>query len=233
MQQTGLNLIAIGIFTITLSVLLGPLLHIPPAIPAVTTLAILGLATIDTLGLDSRGVNLLVDFFASGEERDRIVYHEAGHFLAAYFLGIPVKDYTLTAWETFKAGYPGKGGVIFNTEILNKTSFDYQETPLIVERFSTVWMAGIAAENIIYGEAIGGGEDKQKIRQLLHLTGAGNQNYQQKEKWAFLQAKNLIQKYENGYKALVEAMKNRLSVEECYQLLQKHCAVDTSSSQDN
>ena len=48
-QQTSLNIIAIGVFIMTLSCLLGPLFNISPTIPAVTTLAIMGLATIDTL----------------------------------------------------------------------------------------------------------------------------------------------------------------------------------------
>ncbi|MBD1941800.1 ATP-dependent Zn protease, partial [Coleofasciculus sp. FACHB-712] len=46
MQQTALNLIAIGVFAMTLSSLLGPMLNISPTIPAIATISILGLATL-------------------------------------------------------------------------------------------------------------------------------------------------------------------------------------------
>ena len=102
MPQTALNLIAVGIFVMTMTSLLGPIFNIPPVVPAAITFGILSLATADTLSWNSRGVSLLLDLFASAEQRQRIVNHEAGHFLTAYFLGIPVTGYTLTAWEMLK-----------------------------------------------------------------------------------------------------------------------------------
>ncbi len=32
----------------------------------------------------------------------RVALHEAGHFLVAYLLGLPPKDYTLSAWSAFQ-----------------------------------------------------------------------------------------------------------------------------------
>ena len=110
MPQTALNLIAIGVFLMTMTSLLGPIFHIPPVVPAALTFGILSLATADTLSWNSRGVSLLLDLFASGEQRQRIINHEAGHFLTAYFLGIPITGYTLTAWEVLKQGQLGRGG---------------------------------------------------------------------------------------------------------------------------
>jgi hypothetical protein len=221
MEQTALNLIAIGIFAITLSSLLGPVLNISPVIPTLTTLGIMGLATLDNLTWGGKGTTLLLDRFSSPQERQRVLHHEAGHFLVACFLDIPVTDYTLNAWEAFKKGQPGLGGVIVDTAILEKT-INIQETPLIVERLCTVWMAGIAAENLVYGNAQGGESDRAIIKEILRLAGFSANTYLQKERWALLQAKNLLEKHHNAYEALVKVMEKRASVEDCFQAIRQH-----------
>jgi hypothetical protein len=223
MQQSALNLIAIGVFTMTLACLVGPLLNISPFIPAAATATIMGLATIDTLGWENRGTTLLLDALSSPQQRQRVIHHEAGHFLAAYFLGIPVTGYTLTAWEAWRQEQPGRGGVTFDTEALTTKPFSLEQMRLTLERFCTVWMAGIAAEKIIYGNVEGGAEDREKLRTALNLAGLPEKVYAQKERWAQLQATTLIEKYQKSYEALVAAMEARASVEECYQVIQQHC----------
>lgn len=223
MPQTALNLIAIGIFTMTLSTLLSPILNISPVIPAAATFGILGLATVDTLSWNSRGVSLLLDLFASAEQRQRIINHEAGHFLTAYFLGIPITGYTLTAWEVIKQGQLGRGGVSFNTEALTVKPFNLEEMRLTLDRFCTVWMAGIAAEKIIYGDARGGAEDREQLKTALMLAGLPEAVFAQKERWARLQATNLLERHQKSYQALVEAMSNRASIEDCCLAIQQHC----------
>jgi hypothetical protein len=149
------------------------------------------------------------------------LHHEAGHFLAAYYLGIPVKDYTLSAWETFKQGKPGFGGVEFDTEPLESQSQNWQKFPLILERFATVWMAGIAAEQLIYGQAEGGNDDRQKLLSSLTLSQLPQAIYPQKERWALVQAKNLLESHRPEYDALVQAMTQRLPVADCYRIIQE------------
>jgi hypothetical protein len=221
MQQTALNLIAIAIFSVTLTSLLGPMLNISPVFPAITTFGVLGLATLDNLSWGGKGTTLILDLFSSSKQRDRVLHHEAGHFLVAYFLSIPVMGYTLSAWEAFKQKQPGMGGVIVDTALLEKT-LDVQETPLLVERFCTVWMAGIAAETLVYGDTEGGESDRQKLREILHYTGFPKSAATQKERWAFLQAQSILEKHFRAYQALVEAMERRESVEACLQVIQKH-----------
>ena len=226
MQQTALNLLAIGIFTITFSILLGPLLHIPPAVPAAVTFGILGLATVDTLGWQNRGVTLLLDTLSSAEHRERVVRHEAGHFLAAYFLGIPITGYTLSAWEAMKEGQPGLGGVMFDTTALSVNAEKSLER-LMVDRFCTVWMAGIAAESLTYGQSEGGLEDRQKVREALKLLGTLH-GHQQKESWALHQAKSLLEKHRESYEALVVAMQERAAVEECCLAIQTNIDIESA-----
>lgn len=229
MPQTALNLIAIGIFLMTMTSLLGPIFQIPPVVPAAITFGILALATADTLSWNSRGVSLLLDLFASAEQRQRIIKHEAGHFLTAYFLGIPITGYTLTAWEVLRQGQLGNGGVSFDTQSLIAKPFELEKMRLTLERFCTVWMAGIAAEKIVYGDSQGGAEDRQQLRQALTMAGLPEVGYSQKERWAQLQATNLIIRHQGAYTALVEAMSQRASVEECYAAIQQAC--DSESEQ--
>lgn len=232
MQQTSLNLIAIGIFTVTLSALLGPLLNIPPAIPAVATFGILGLATLDTLGFQGKGVTLLLDGLSrtQSDYRDRILRHEAGHFLIAYLLGIPVTGYTLTAWEALKQGQPGLGGVTFDTQQLSPNPLAISEMQLTLDRFCTVWMAGIAAETLIYDTTEGGLDDRQKLREALTALGRPVSESALKERWATLQAQTLLQNNWTAYEALVTAMEKRTSVAECYKLIQEYCQASRESS---
>ncbi len=226
MQQTALNLIAIGVFGMTLSVLLGPMLNISPAIPAVTTLSVLSLATLDSFSFQGRGVTLLLDWLAgaTSQHRDRIIRHEAGHFLVAYFLGIPITGYTLTAWEAFKQGQPGLGGVTFDTQGLSPDATAVGEMRLTVERFYTVWMAGIAAETLVYGSAEGGIEDREKLREALMLWERPTGDASWKERWATRQAQTILQEHWASYEALITAMEQRASVAECCQVIQEHSA---------
>ncbi|MGB5631645.1 MAG: ATP-dependent Zn protease [Waterburya sp.] len=227
MPQTALNLIAIGIFLMTMTSLLGPIFHIPPVVPAAVTFGILGLATADTLSWNSRGVSLLLDLFASAEQRQRIIYHEAGHFLTAYFLGIPITGYTLTVWEALRQGQLGRGGLSCDTEALTAKPYEFEKMRLTLSRFCTVWMAGVAAEKMIYGNSQGGAEDRQQLKQALMMAGLPEVGYPQKERWAELQATNLLTRHQESYEALVEAMKQRATVEECYEVIQQYCDSDS------
>ena len=224
MEQTALNLIAIGVFGMTLSALLGPMFNISPVIPAVTTLGVLSLATLDSFSFQGKGATLLVDWLAgkSSLHRDRILRHEAGHFLVAYILGIPITGYTLTAWEAFKQGQPGLGGVTFNTEVLSPDALDVRQLQLTIDQFCKVWMAGIAAETLVYGSAEGGAEDRQKLREVLASLGRQGSEFQLKERWAIRQAQTLIEEHWASYEALMAAMEQRASVAECTQVIQQH-----------
>lgn len=230
MQDTGLNILAIAIFSITLSVLVGPLFNLSPFIPAGATFIILGLVTIDTLSWKNQGVNLLLNIFASQEEKERIVYHEAGHFLTAYLYNIPVVDYSLSPWEAVKKKISGSGGVIFDNSFMPKKSEDLREFNLSIERFGVVLMAGIAAEKFIYKDSQGGQDDRQKFQEIYSNLTLTYSNFQMKQRLAIIQATSVIETNQECYLALVEAMKKRLSVMECRQIIQQTSEIILSKS---
>lgn len=229
-NDVSLNLIAITIFAFVLASLVGPLVNLSPVIPATLAGSLLVLATVDTLGWQNKGSTLLVDAIAqfSPAHRDRILHHEAGHFLVAHTLEIPITGYSLNAWEAFRQGQPGNGGVRFDTQNLEQLLSQGNLPATVVDRYCIVWMAGIAAELLTYNQAEGGMGDRQQIRTLYQLIRQTPEAAQQKERWAILQAKTLLQNHETAYAALLEAMGDRKPVAECKAIL--NAALQTSDS---
>ncbi|NJN20170.1 MAG: hypothetical protein HC812_01880 [Leptolyngbya sp. RL_3_1] len=112
MGQLTLNLIAISVFLVTFTTLLGPLVQIPQAVPAIVAVTVVAIAIIDQAQWNGTVGNLLLGSFNrfSAGQQQRVLHHEAGHLLVAHLLAIPVTDYSLTAWEAWRKGLPGQGG---------------------------------------------------------------------------------------------------------------------------
>lgn len=226
MNQLSLNLIAISVFAMTLSALLGPMLHLSPVIPAIATFGVLGLATLDTLSWQGKGGTIALDWLArwSAAHRDRVLHHEAGHFLVAHHLNIPVTGYTLNAWEAFKQGHPGSGGVQFDLQELDRELQQGQLSGQLLDRYCAIWMAGSAAEHLVYGDVQGGADDRQKLRLVLGQLRLSPAESQQKERWSALRAKTLLEENWPAYEALVAAMRQRAAIAECTAILETHTA---------
>jgi len=220
-DDISLNLVAITIFSLVMASLLGPLINLSPVVPAIAVAVLLGVAAIDTFGWQNQGSTLLIDWLAqfSAEHRDRILYHEAGHLLVAHHLGIPITGYSLTAWEAFRQGQLGNGGVQFATDSLEDDLRQGVLTARVIDGYCMVWMAGIAAETLRYGQAEGGLGDRQQIRTLFQLLRRSASDADQKQRWAILQAKTLLETHAEAYEALVEAMRDRQPVAACQTLL--------------
>jgi ATP-dependent Zn protease len=228
MSQLSLNLIAIAIFSITMSALLGPLVDISPLVPTFAVAGLLGLAAIDTFNWQGKGSTLMLDWFASfsAAHRDRVTHHEAGHFLVAQKLGIPVTGYTLSAWEAFRQGIPGLGGVQFSTQELDQELQNGTISANLLDRYCTIWLAGGVAENLVFGTVEGGADDRQKLLGVLSQLQLPPAQIQQKQRWAALQAKTLLEENWQAYEAIVVAMKQQASVEECSQQMETSVRID-------
>ena len=221
MNQAALNLISITIFVLTMTSLLGPLLHISAAVPAIAVAGIMGIATLDTFNWRGRGSTLLLDWVArfSPDHRARVVRHEAGHFLVAHQLGIPITGYTLSAWEALRQGQSGAAGVSFDTAELAANLAKGTLSAQQVDRYCTVWMAGIAAETLAYGNAEGGSDDRQQLYTLWASFNRSATEASLKERLATLQAKTLLQANQPAYDALVAVMERKAPLSECYEAL--------------
>ncbi|MEA5464326.1 ATP-dependent Zn protease [Leptothoe sp. PORK10 BA2] len=224
MSDITLNIIAVSVFSVTMLILLGPLLSVSPEGLATVTATLIGLVSLDQLGWQGRGGTLLVDWLSQRSPAycDRIVHHEAGHFLTAYLLGIPIDAYTLTAWETLQAGVNGTGGVVFKTDDIDRAVEIGKISQQEIDRYCTVWMAGIAAEELTYGTAQGGRDDRLKLNLLWQQMNRPLAEVPLKQRWSMLQARTLIEKEPNAYSALIKAMADRRPVKECCDLIEQH-----------
>ena len=226
MSQITFNLIAISIFAITMSSLLGPMIGVSPVAPAIATVGLLGLATLDRFGWEGRGGALLVNGLAgfSPAYRERVIRHEAGHFLVAHLLDIAVLNYTLSAWEAWRQGLAGQAGVVVDAQAMEAELVEGRLSDQRLERYGTVWMAGMAAEILTYGSAEGGDDDRQKLQMFWLQLNRPGAEYETKQRWLTLQARTLIEKNWEAYEALVTAMDNRVSIEDCRQIIQQRRA---------
>jgi hypothetical protein len=224
MPSLSLNLVAIAVFTLTLSTLLGPMLRIPEAVPAGVIFGLLGLATLDAFQWQGQGGTIALDWLASfsPQHRERVIRHEAGHFLVAQRFDIPVTGYTLGAWETFRQGLPGLGGVQFDTAEFEQQLAAGQLSAQLIERYCAIWMAGSAAELVTYGDIQGGADDIYKLRATLSQLRLPQSQMDLKERQAAQQAKGLIADQTAAYEALVVAMTERRSVSDCQAEISKH-----------
>jgi hypothetical protein len=133
------------------------------------------------------------------------------------FFGRPLVSYTLTPWEAFKQGQNGRGGVQFDDRELLDQLQRGTISDRLLNQYATIWMAGIAAETLLYGTAEGGDDDRQQLRSILSQLRPAIADISARERWAFLQAQTFLQAHPETYKQLVKAMEQRLSVTECTQ----------------
>ncbi len=240
MNPMTFNLIAVSVFAFMLLSLVGPLLNISPGVVAIALTSCAGALALDRFSLKGKGGNLVIDLLSgqSSEYRQRILHHEAGHFLVAHLLEMPVQSYTLSAWEGIKAGLPGLGGTV--VEALTAERTEKTENPAQapvthsrqqIDRYCTVWMAGIAAETQTYGSAQGGEDDQRQLKQLwmrarnAKISTAG-ENAEMQMRWALLQAQSLLEKQQRAYEALVVAMAEQSPVSSCIQQIEQHRVPD-------
>jgi len=221
MNVTATDLLAIAIFTITMMSLVGTMVGLSPIVPAAIAIALLSAWGID-IGFWQGKFGAYAQAWLRARDpkyRERVSYHEAGHFLAAHVLGFKVINYAI-------AGIVGQSlGEVLASESFNgieggvEIEVDHSINSVnLLDRYCTVYMAGIAAEQLMCeGETEGGLDDIQRLRQAISSL----PNPIVQERWALLNAKNLLSDRRSVLIALAEQMQNGASIEDCYQTIEQ------------
>jgi hypothetical protein len=177
------------------------------------------LALTDRLLLNGAVLESLLKVFSPGMTQ-KVVRHEAGHFLAAYLLGCPVEGVVLSAWAALQDRRFGRrqvsaGTSFFDADLSKQINTNGQVTRASIDRYSIIVMAGIAAEADNYGRADGGAGDEMALvaflSQLNANAGTGALNWdsdkiRNQARWGALQAVMMLREYKPAYDALVDTL---------------------------
>ena len=227
MNVTATDLLAIAIFTITMMSLVGTMVGLSPVVPSAISISLLTSWGVD-IGFFQGKFGAYAQAWLrarSSQYRERVSYHEAGHFLAAYVLGFKITSYAIAGIVGRSLGeilsdnaFQGiEGGV--EIEIVDGSSFNNLNSNLngnSIDRYSTVYMAGIAAEQLMCeGETEGGIDDRQRLRQLI----ANLPHPMTQERWALLNAKSLLSDLRSALVVLASKMLTGATVEDCCQAI--------------
>lgn len=67
--------------------------------------------------------------------REKVIRHEAGHFLLAYLLGCPIQGFFLSAWDANRVGIRGQAGtVFFDNDLSTQLTANKVRSPCVSSR---------------------------------------------------------------------------------------------------
>lgn len=195
------------------------------ALTLVTVLFLL----VDRLFLNAAILETFIKLFNPSVQQ-KILLHEAGHFLAAYVLGCPVEGIVLSSWAALRDRRFGNrqvsaGTSFFDPMLSQQINQKQQITRSSIDRYSIIVMAGIAAEADRFGRADGGAGDELALigflRQISDPNVSAPDQIQNQARWGALQATLLLRRYRPAYLALVDALERGGTLKDCIHAIEK------------
>mmetsp|Transcript_16372 Transcript_16372/g.21428 ORF Transcript_16372/g.21428 Transcript_16372/m.21428 type:complete len:545 (-) Transcript_16372:216-1850(-) len=223
------SLLFAGVAVAILEGLISASLNIPLNNLVLSTLL---LVSLDRFALNGATFETILKLFSPGVQ-NKILRHEAGHFLAAYLLGCPVEGIVLSAWAALKDKRFGQrqisaGTSFFDPELSQQINKRQAVTRSAVDRYSIIVMAGIAAEADNYGIADGGAGDEMALVAFLSQlnansakTGWNSDTIRNQARWGALQAVLALREYKPAYDALVDALEHGGTLGDCIFAIEK------------
>ncbi|KAB1202362.1 putative protein S-acyltransferase 17 [Morella rubra] len=144
----------------------------------------------------------------SPKYHNRIIQHEAGHFLIAYLVGILPKGYTLSSLEALKkeGSLNVQAGTAFvDFEFLEEVNAG-KVSATTLNRFSCIALAGVATEYLLYGTAEGGLADINKSDILLKSLSFTQKKADSQVRWSLLNTVLLLRRHKLARAVLADAM---------------------------
>lgn len=156
----------LAVALVSLAAVLGPALGLSPWLISLMVLLGLGSLTVDAARFGGRGGHLLAEALPGGQARlRRIAIHEAGHVLMAAEEGMPVRQVLVGSLACLRAGLSTNGSTQLEPPEHAKLP------PEELRRWSRVLQAGMVAETLIYGDSLGGTDDRSLLGRLWGMSG--------------------------------------------------------------
>ena len=141
----------LAVLVVSLLAIVGPLLGVSPAWIVLAVALSLGALTLDSASFGGRGGHVLAEALPGGEARlRRIAIHEAGHVLIAGHENMAMGPVLVGSLACLRAGLNTNGSTALEAPAQAKLAEED------LRRWSRVLQAGMAAEQLIYGESVGG-----------------------------------------------------------------------------
>lgn len=191
------------------------------------SLGLLFLWTLDLVSFNGGVGSLVLDTIGhtcSQKYHDRVIQHEAGHFLIAYLLGILPKGYTLTSLEALqKEGSLNiqAGTAFVDFEFLEEVNSG-KVSATMLNRFSCIALAGVVTEYLLYGYAEGGLADINKLDLLLKGLGFTQKKADSQVRWSVLNTVLILRRHKQARGKLAEAMSMGKSVGACIGVIEEN-----------
>jgi len=190
------------VLVVTLLALLGPLLGLSPWFTTALVALALTTLTVDAARFGGRGGHLLAETLPGGLLRlRRIALHEAGHVLVAEREGVAVAAIHVGSLACLRAGLSAGGTTVLAPP--GSARLPLEE----LRRWSRVLLAGMAAENLVYGESEGGADDRSLLGRLWGLSGQDVATAQMEQR----RARREVEQWLRGERSRLEAEADRLA----------------------
>ncbi|AES82561.2 hypothetical protein MtrunA17_Chr7g0273361 [Medicago truncatula] len=189
------------------------------------SLGLLFLWTLDLVSFGGGLGSLVVDTIGhkfSQKYHNRVIQHEAGHFLIAYLVGILPKGYTLSSLDgMMKEGSLNiqAGTAFVDFEFLEEVNSG-KVSATTLNKFSCIALAGVCTEYLIYGFSEGGLDDIRKLDSLLNGLGFTQKKADSQVRWSVLNTVLLLRRHEAARSKLAEAMSMGSSVGSCIDIIE-------------
>lgn len=189
------------------------------------SLGFLFLWTFDSVSFNGGVGSLVLDTIGhtfSQKYHNRVLQHEAGHFLIAYLIGILPRGYTISSLDALKK--EGSLNVQAGTSFVD---FEFLEevnagkvSATTLNKFSCIALAGVATEYLLFGCAEGGLADINQLDSLLKGLGFTQKKVDSQVRWAVLNTVLLLRRHEAARGKLAEAMSEGKSVGFCMDVIE-------------
>lgn len=199
--RIGARSAGVAVFAVSLAALLVPAAGLSPWLVAAPAAVGVVALTLDAARFGGRGGHLLAETLPGGAARlRRVAVHEAGHALVAEAEGVPVRRVLVGSLACLREGLSVGGSTEFEPPASVRLPLED------LRRWSRVLQAGMVAEQLFYGESLGGADDRALLGRLWGLSGHDVATAQREQRRARREVLQSLRLERQGLESRAEAL---------------------------